>query len=253
MGCEPLGKFFGPTRPFFPHDVGAQMSTSRYLGKWAYFALRSLLLVFLFATFGVLLSSEWGFDTTFVTNWSYLVYLVAQFLLTLCTVMPANMLDITAKIAMPLYFTAATAAFLITPVFWILLFKPPLMYRTVAVHGGTLLVFLVDLLAGTNVRFTIQMTVFPVVMLLTYIFFLWIRYAVWRNHPDFFWPYRFINPDTYGGNIGILIGIYIGFSAYTVSSGIVVILLNRLFHKCFPSKNEAFDQEPELTAPESQA
>jgi len=249
MGCAAAEKFFGPTRPFFPPDADRQVSTSSFLGKWLFFAMRLVLLLFLFATLVLLRVDERGFDLTYVTNWSYTIYIVAQILLASCTCMSdvsvrKGMLNIISKITLPLYFTAATAAFMITPVFWIMIYKPPMMYRTVVVHGGTLLIFLVDLLAGANLRFPIQLTVFPVAVLMLYISFLWIRFAIWRNHRDFFWPYGFIDPNKYHGNIGILIGVYLGFAAYTCFSGIVIILLNRIFSWCLPSKaNRSFDEE----------
>lgn len=246
MGCAPLEKFFGPTRPFFPEDARAQVGTSRYLGRWSFFAVRIIFTLFILATLVVLIANPSGYNLTYVTNWSYTVYLVSLIMLTVCTAIPdAAIVNVISKITLPLYFTAATAAFMITPVFWIMLFKPPLTYRTVCVHGGTLLVFLLDLMAGSNVRFTIQQTVFPVGMFLLYLAFLWMRYAVWRNHPDFFWPYGFIDPQTYNGNFGVLFGVYVGFATFTFVSAIVVILLNRLFTTCSPNKKTSTFEEEE--------
>lgn len=220
--------FWGPTKPFFSAD-STQAGCSYYVDTKVMAAMRCLISVFLVSSFAYIIVIG-KLNMLFVTNWSYVLFTFSYISLTICSVMVVvgkwKWVDKLAKLVIPVYFLAATAALVVIPIYYAFLGKPPFEFFNVVTHGGTFIVHIVDIILGARYRFCLQYFVVTVAYLALYIAFIWIRFAIHGASPDFSWPYAFLDPKN--SSTGSLVGIYIGLLLWTVGASILVLLTTRL-------------------------
>lgn len=237
-------EFWGPTKPFVGGDRGIESGGSFYVPTFVLFATRVLTLSFLLGMM-IYLIIVGAFSLAFVTNWSYLLFTITWTFITATSLLlllrKTAFADKLARFAVPFHFVGVCAALYIIPVYYALIYEPPILFRQFVVHGGTFVCYLIDILLGSMMRFKIQYCLFTIAWFLLYLAFLWIRYAIWRNHPDFFWPYNFLDFTVVAP--ATLTGIYLGLFAFTVVVSVIVVLTNRLV-PLFASKRKQTCREP---------
>lgn len=131
-----------------------------------------------------------------------------------------------ANFVVPLHFVTSTAALYVTPVYWIAQGRNPFVLRQLITHGGSFLLFLIDIALGAMYRFKIQYTLFAIVYFLAYVVFLYIRYALLRNDPSFFWPYQFLDFTIH--TPGMQAGIYAILTAFLLFTSVILVLITRI-------------------------
>ena len=241
-GCA---QFWGPTKPFAGSDTGLESGASFYLSTPLFLVWRTLTLSFLVAVL-IYLIIIGQLSLLYVTNWSYVLFTITWALITITSLMlqlrKTAFADMLAQFAVPLHFVSASASLYVVPVYWALLFESPALFRQVFVHGGTLVLYLIDIVLGSRIRFKIQYTVFAFAYFVLYIIFIWIRYAVWNQHPDFFWPYPFL--DIKVTPPALLAGIYVGLLVFDIVVSVVMVLSTRLVPLCAAPRKLSNERTP---------
>lgn len=247
-GCA---AFWGPTKPFLGGVSAFESSSSHYVSTAVLLTTRALSFILLTGTFGYLVH-EGRFEMQFLTSWSFALTIISFAVLTLTSALfvarQLKAVRIVAAIALPLHFVTASAALFITPVYYALLGNPPFDYGNIMPHGGTLLLCLVDLALGAALRFRVQYLAFLVGYILLYLIFVWIRYAAWNWHPDYGWPYGFLDFTTVSPATSV--GIYFGLAAWCIVAGIIMLFVTRLVGLCrsktIPVGDETEEKEATL-------
>lgn len=210
------------------HNNGITTGTSRLIPTWALLLSRTLSTIFIFASFVHVWVSR-GYSMLYLTNWSFLLLLLSFTWLTasslLVVIGRGHLADKACRHSAGAHFVASTMALYVVPVYFAFLGEPPFTFANLVVHGLQLIPIAADILLGARYRFRFAHVPLAMAFVALYVLMVWIRYAIWRRHRDFFWPYGFL--DFEKQKPGITVGFYIGFIVWAVVAALIILGLSR--------------------------
>lgn len=228
----------GTVPPVCPHDIVEQCATSRYLSLRTFVLVRISLLALLW--YGLVLQvAEKIYSLLFVTFWSYTLFLISYSALTATTALQLmkreTRTEAIAQFTVPLHFISATAALYVVPVYYCILDRRFPDLNAFIPHGGTLVVHLLDIVAGAKYRFKQQHVGFTLLYLVIYLTFTWSRYAMYHLNPDFSFPYAFLHPQNSSPTTLIL--IHVALIAWCIAASGITIFSSSICNLSYKAEN----------------
>lgn len=249
IGC--CGRFWGPFRPLVGGHTLGEAATSSILPHFIVVLYRTLFTIFLGSTF-VYYFLRGQLDMKFFTNWSHLglsitfAFLTALSLLYLCmqrdthsSSPQSSMLGTVGVILLQVF--GSTALFL-DVVYWGLLYdseKDQLDLRNLTGHAFNLVCVLLEMMLSLRVNFKLFYILFVLLYVVSFLAFMWIRYAVGVPKEFVYGIYDYRDkPPT---RVAVY---YTGSVAWALVSGFVILLLSRLNRlPCVPQFASAAQQQ----------
>ncbi|PXF47763.1 hypothetical protein BWQ96_02445 [Gracilariopsis chorda] len=239
----PAPKFWGPFRPLFGGHTLFEAATSCFLPTFVVFVWRFVFSCFLLTTL-VYFAVTGVYQFQFYSVWVHIGLAISFFALSMCSfvfLLQKEHRPESSRLAFAsilLYQIFATATLFLDVVFWALLheYDEAPSFAVVVQHAANLAMVVVDLLLALRIQFKLIYCVCFVLFTLTYLAFMWIRFAVTDSFVYDFTDYR-------QHAAAITVAYYIGTVAWAFAAAFVMFLISRLSRVPFVKVRSTFSKD----------
>ena len=223
--------FWGPFKPYIGGHSVRECAESTYLPTIVLFVYRLLAFLFILSvdiymiTLGLYKLQYYTILSSALITITFFILALSSFLV---IINQSRILEAThiANILIPIHFIAGASSIYLTPVYYIILNAIYFSWFMAVLHGGTLLLFVIDFLLGAAMVPRLFYVFLFFLFNLAYLAFVWIRHAIYRNYPDYNIVYPFF--EHWDQSIGFVIGLYVALVLGTIIVGFLAFLITRI-------------------------